>query len=160
VELLDYCRNQFGSKWQRRFSEDLVEVLQGLNYQPNRKVELQLSKDGVSKTYTGNFTLENRQRALQYNASSKQAKRPQKITKAQAIEDLIQFEAIIESRSSYAQLSEFDYETALQELIASISSKNMHIDVNEFVHEIAKIMSQIGDRHSSIRNESFNSRVF
>lgn len=158
VELLDYCRNQFGSKWQRRFSEDLVEVLQGLNYQPNRKVELQLSKDGVSKTYTGNFTLENRQRALQYNASSEQAKRPQKITKAQAIEDLIQFEAIIESRSSYAQLSEFDYETALQELIASISSKNMHIDVNEFVHEIAKIMSQIGDRHSSIRNESFNSR--
>ena len=156
-EILAFCKSEFGGKWQRRFSEDLVEVLEGLHYAPNVRVELQLSQNGVSKRYIGTFTLANRQRALQYNASSEQAKRPQKITKAQAIEDLKEFEEILELRSSYAQLSGLDYKAAIKKLPASIASEN-EIDINELAHEMAKIMSRIGDRHSSIKNESFNSR--
>ncbi|KYG72795.1 S41 family peptidase [Roseivirga echinicomitans] len=157
-EILAFCKSEFGGKWQRRFSEDLVEVLEGLHYAPNVKVELQLSQNGVSKTYIGTFTLANRQRALQYNANSEQANRSQKITKTQAIEDLKEFEEILESRSSYAQLSELDYKAAIKKLSASIANKNGDIDINELAHEMAKIMAQIGDRHSSIKNESFNSR--
>ncbi|WP_323756027.1 S41 family peptidase [Roseivirga sp.] len=157
-EVLAFCKSEFGGKWKRRFSEDLVEVLEGLSYAPNVKVELQLSQNGVSKRYIGTFTLANRQRALQYNASSEQAKRPQKITKAQAIEDLKEFEKILESRSSYAQISGVDYKAAIKELSASIAGRNKDIDINELAHEMAKIMAQIGDRHSSIKNESFNSR--
>lgn len=157
-EIIAFSKSEFGGKWQKRFSEDLVEVLQGLGYKPNVEVELVLSRNGNSKTYTGTFTLANRQQVLRYNASAEQSNLPQKITNKQAIEDLQQFEEILESKSSYAQISGYDYKAAIKELSSSIVSKKETIDINELAHEMAKIMAKIGDRHSSIKNESFDSR--
>lgn len=159
-ELLDYCKKEFGDKWQKRFSEDLVEVLiEGLNYKPNVQVALQLSKDGVTKEFTGFFTLENRQRSLKYNRSKAISKTkhllPKKLTIVEAIEDLRAFENILDNKSSYAQLSSFDYKSAIKELKASIENRKGDIDINEFTNAISKIMSEIGDRHSSIKNEAF-----
>ena len=37
-QLLEYCMQRFGDKWQKRFSEDLIEVLNEMNYKPNKKV--------------------------------------------------------------------------------------------------------------------------
>jgi hypothetical protein len=157
--LLDFCKKQFGNKWKKRFSEDLVDVLEGLNYEPNTKVTLQLFKDGVSKIYSGTFTFKNRQETLQHNKTIKASKivkiSPQKISTTEAIEDLKQFKNILESRSSYAQISTFDYKSDIRRLIASIRGKK-NININEFTNEIGKIMSEIGDRHASIKNEAFN----
>lgn len=161
-ELVDFCKIQFGSKWQKRFSEDLVEVLRGLNYQPDIKVTLQLSKDGVSNTYTGTFTSENRNSTLLFNKSVEEskstAKVPQKISVAETLADLKQFEEILKSISSYSQLSAFDYQLALKKIADSILKKNKEVDINELSNEIGKIMSEIGDRHSSIKNEYFNKK--
>ena len=159
-ELLDFCKKEFGKKWQKRFTEDLVEVLiSGFNFKPNTEVVLQLSKAGVSKKYTGTFTLENRQRSLKYNrsiaASNVKNALPEKIKIAEAIEDLKAFENILDSTSSYAQLSAFNYKSAISNLIVSIESKKSAVDRNEFTNAISKIMSEIGDRHSSIKNEAF-----
>lgn len=158
-KILDFCKNQFGHKWKKRFSEDLVEVLQGLGYQPNVKVTLQLSKEGVLKTYTGTFTSGNRHSSLLYNRAIKEPKSntvlPQKISIAEALEDLKQFEEILKSTSSYTQLSTFDYTIALKKLSGTIISKNKDVDINELTNEIGEIMSEIGDRHSSIKNEAF-----
>lgn len=161
-EILDFCKKQYGHKWQKRFSEDLVEVLHGLGHHPNTQVSLQLSKDGVSKTYTGTFTFANRQRSLDYNKNasvsplSKTLSR--KLSTTQALADLKEFEEIVTSRSSYAALSNFDYTTALHKLADSIASMDTQVDVNEFTNELAKIMSEIGDRHSSIKNEAFHKK--
>ncbi|TKC13238.1 hypothetical protein FA048_06425 [Pedobacter polaris] len=160
-ELLDFCKKEFGSKWQKRFSEDLVDVLQGLGYQPNIKVVLQLSKDGVSKTYTGTFTSENRNSAVLYNKSMAEPNSitlPQKIPIAEALADLIQFEEILKSISSYSQLSTFNYKFAIKKLADSIANEKTQVDMNRLTNEIAQIMSEIGDRHSSIKNESFNKK--
>jgi hypothetical protein len=161
-ELLGFCKKQFGSKWQKRFSEDLVEVLQALGYQPDLKVALQLSKDGVSNTYTGTFTSENRNSSLLYNKSTEgfnpMAKIPQKISISESLADLMQFEDILESISSYSQLSTFDYRSVIKKISDSMANENKDVDINEFTHEIGKIMSEIGDRHSSIKNESFNKK--
>ena len=159
-ELLDFCKKEFGKKWQKRFTEDLVEVLiSGFNFKPNTEVVLQLSKAGVSKKYMGTFTLENRQRSLKYNrsiaASNVKNALPEKIKIAEAIEDLKAFENILDSTSSYAQLSAFNYKSAISNLIVSIESKKSAVDRNEFANAISKIMSEIGDRHSSIKNEAF-----
>jgi hypothetical protein len=161
-ELLDFCKKQFGPKWQKRFSEDLVEVLRGLDYQPNIKVALQLSKDGVMNTYTGTFTIENRNRTLLYNQniekSNSTTRLSQKIPVAEAIADLRRFEDILKSVSSYSQLSTFDYKLALKKLADSIINENIDVDINEFTNQIAMVMSEIGDRHSSVKNESFNKK--
>lgn len=155
-ELLDFCKSEFGDTWKKRFSEDLVEVLQGLNYQPDIQVTLQLSQNGVSKTVIATFTDENRQRVYAYNKQAEQAAHPQKLAVAEALADLKQFETIVESRSSYAQLSSFDYIKPLNKLATDISNKNDEVDVDEFSNKLSQIMSEIGDRHSSIKNEAFN----
>ncbi len=165
-EILTYCKKQYGYKWKKRFSEDLVEVLKGLNYIPNIQVDLLLSKDGKSKTYTGKFTLENRQKCLLYNKSNKVSKsdRPSSkqvktISRAQAIEDLKQFKDILDDKSAYAQLSNYNYTNAIKELGANILNRKGDIHVDEFVNELQKIMSEFGDRHSSIKNESFDKKA-
>lgn len=155
-ELLDFCKERFGSKWQKRFSEDLVEVLRGMGYQPNVKVTLQLSKDSISNTYTGTFTSENRRSSLHYNRSMAAAKFPQKLSIAEAVADLRQFEDVLRSVSSYSQLSTFDYQSMIKKLADTLVHENTQVDVNKLANEMAKIMSEIGDRHASIKNESFN----
>lgn len=160
-ELLNFCKKEFGHKWKKRFSEDLVEVLFGLGYIPSVKVRVQLSKDGISKSYTGTFTRENRQRTLAYNKSAIASSAPRtlsrKLTTITAIEDLKQFEDILASRSSYARLSTFDYKAAIRKLGASIEGKNDDINMDELANKMSKILSEIGDRHASVKNEAFHS---
>lgn len=158
-EILDICKSKFGRKWQDRFSEDLVEVLQHLGYTPNVQVRLELSKDGVVKTYTGTFTETNREKTLQFNhiREEAEAKRviPQEISIAAALEDIRQFEELLKTTSSYAQLSSFDFATALKKVAARHTETSKDIHVNTLTHELSMIMSQLGDRHSSIKNEAF-----
>jgi len=161
-ELLDFCKKQYGSKWQKRFSEDIVEVLQGLGYPYHTKVSLQLSKNGVIKTYIGTFTIENRNRSLLYNRSINESNSintfPQKLSVTKTIADLRQFEDILTSISSYSQLSLFDYKLVIKKISDSIVNQNSDVDINQFKNEIGKIMAEIGDRHSSVKNESFNKK--
>lgn len=158
-EIISFARKQFGHKWKKRFSEDLVEVLQGLGYQPNVDVKLLLSQDGVLKAHTGTFTFKNRQRSLDYNKAIKESqstiKFPQIISKANALADVQQFEDILNKTSSYSQISSFDYTNALCQLSTAITSASNDVDVNKLTNELSKIMSEIGDRHSSIKNEAF-----
>ncbi|WP_299121356.1 S41 family peptidase [uncultured Tenacibaculum sp.] len=163
-KILNFCKKEFGHKWKKRFSEDLVEVLQGLNYTPNQKVQLTLSKKGISKEYTGVFTAENRKKCLLYNRAQKNSKPVKKalkeVSKMQAIDDLKQFSDILNNKSSYAQLSNYDYNTAIKKLAATILSSNKEtINIDKLTHEIGKIMAEIGDRHSSIKNEAFNKKA-
>ncbi|WP_418637720.1 S41 family peptidase [Winogradskyella sp.] len=157
-ELLDFCKQQYGNKWQRRFSEDLVAVLQDMGFNPQQKVTIQLSTNGVLKTVTGTFLYQNRQQVRQYNAAVALAKLPQKISSAQAIEDLKQFKKILDARSAYAAVADFDYQAALKELTANLDRAKKDIDINVLTHKLSYIMSQLGDRHSSIKNAAFNSR--
>lgn len=158
-ELIDFCKKQYGSKWQKRFSEDLVEVLSGLNDQDLSTVELQLSKNGISRSYTGIFTTENRNRAVQYNRVSADSNLlnslHQKISVTEALADLRQFQEIVADVSSYSQFSTFNYKLAVEQEAAKISTANKEIEVNTFTNDIRKIMAEIGDRHASVKNESF-----
>ena len=134
-EILDFCKIEYGDKWRKRFSEDLVDVLKGLGYQPNLKVNLQLSQNGISRIKKGTFTFENRQLSLHYNRTLKKSKFPQRLSKSEALADLNEFKEILETRSSYAQLSKFDYISAIEELKTSILNKKSDIDIDEFTNE-------------------------
>ena len=161
-ELLDFCKKQYKNKWQKRFSEDLIEVLINLNYKPSDNVTLVLSKNGVSKKCIGYLTNENRNSVVLYNKSNKKVpvNINKTITKAQALEDLDQFKQIINDRSSYIQISDFDYMKAIEKIKQTILAKEKNeIDIDELSHDMAKIMAEIGDRHSSVRNMSFNKKA-
>ncbi|SEK47513.1 Peptidase family S41 [Aquimarina amphilecti] len=165
-ELIRFCKKEYNTRWKKRFSEDLVEVLRSLNYIPNKDVYLVLSRNGVAKTYTGTFTFENRQSCLHYNNISKPSKKntiskektKKSIGKTEAIEDIKQFKEILDNRSSYSQLSNFNYYTAIDEIITLILKREDSIQIDELVYEISKVMAEIGDRHASIKNESFDKK--
>jgi C-terminal processing protease CtpA/Prc len=164
-KILTFCKTQFGRKWKRRFSEDLVEVFKAMNYKPTVKIALTLSKNGSPKNYTGVFTEGNRRSIVLYNrekkiiTSKKEVVRV--ITLEQAIEDINEFKKILETKSSYSQLSKYNYNAAIQKLKNSLKEKNSEaVDLNFLTNEMAKIMAEIGDRHSSIKNTHFKRKDY
>ncbi|AUC84282.1 hypothetical protein CW731_02745 [Polaribacter sp. ALD11] len=158
--LLRFCKENFGNKWKKRFSEDLGSVLHSMkDYQVTEKVSLQLSKNGVSKKYTGTFTAENRKKVLLYNKKNKVKKKIVKhISKEEAIADIDEFKQILETKSSYTKLSNYNYDASINNLKQAINTKIDSVNINYLTNELGKIMSEIGDRHSSIKNESFNKK--
>ena len=153
-QLLDFCKKEFGDKWQKRFSEDLVEVLKSMGAEPEEKVKLVLSDGNQRKNVIAIYTLENRQKVLMYNNSVQQSNSIKEITVAQAIEDIEAFQKLLEEESSYIQVSDYDYKNDIDELKTAISVSKGTININFLTHELAKIMAEIGDRHSSVRNEA------
>lgn len=168
-ELIDFCKKEYGKKWKKRFSEDLVEVLQGMNYTPEVKVKLRLSKGQKSKEYIGTFTRENREKVWTYNskdnkkfnnylkARKKKEKKISEISSQKAIEDINAYLKILETKSSYVQVSNYDYKKALSDLNKKIKNKKL-IKVNYLANELGKITAELGDRHSSVKNEKFDKK--
>lgn len=160
-ELVDFCKSNYPKKWKERFSEDLVEVLKGMNYTPNTTVKLQLSKDGISKEYQGTFTSKNRQLSLYFNRKINLEKdivknKKKTVTKEEAIEDLYEFEKILKTRSSYIQISDFQYKKAIKSLRSEIDKEDKDVNIDKLANSMAMIMAEVGDRHSSVRNKSFD----
>ncbi|MDF0717678.1 S41 family peptidase [Muricauda sp. 334s03] len=158
-ELLDFCKKEFGDKWQKRFSEDLVEVLTKMGTPPSQKATLVLEKDSNQIQVTGTYSLENRQKVYLHNQQHGKKKVFKRITSSQAIEDIDQFYDILQTESSYIHLTDHDFKTAIDSLKAMIILKSMDsVDINYLTHELAKIMAEIGDRHSSVKNEWFEKK--
>lgn len=154
-QLIDFCKKRYGVKWKKRFSEDLIEVLIAMGSSPNEKVEITLHDGTQQKNVLGTYTFENRQKVLRYNYSNKKStKTLEKTSPLQAVNDIEEFQQIIEKRSSYIQVTDYDYKKDINTLKASILTLNDEIDINYLTYELAKIMSQLGDRHSSVKNEA------
>lgn len=68
-EILASARRQFEEEWERRFVEDLVEVLEGMGHSPQDHVELVLREaDGTRRTIDrAAMTHENRQSARAFH---------------------------------------------------------------------------------------------
>ncbi len=67
ADILAYARQTYGDRWQKRFSEDLVEVLHGMGHTPAVDVRLTLRRAGETVVKMGRMTEENRRSAWRYN---------------------------------------------------------------------------------------------
>lgn len=156
-ELIEFCKKRYVKKWKKRFSEDLIEVLKTIGSSPQKTVEIILQKETQQKKVIGTYTYENRQRVLRYNYRNKKSpKTLEKISSTHAIKDIEEFQQIIEKRSSYIQIADYNYKKDIHTLKASILASKDEIDINYLTYELAKIMSELGDRHSSVKNEAFD----
>jgi hypothetical protein len=52
AEILKSSRKQFGERWEKRFVEDIVEVLAGMDNPPGENVKLSLRDPGTEETRT------------------------------------------------------------------------------------------------------------
>jgi len=65
--IIEYCKKEYESRWQKRFSEDFVEVLTGMGVDVNTSVQLELGKDGQRMTRTGTMSEDYRDIVRDYN---------------------------------------------------------------------------------------------
>lgn len=65
-DLIAACRKDSERRWQRRFSDDLVEMLKKMGKTPKTSVALVLAKDGKNVEKTGTLTEENRRKVSRF----------------------------------------------------------------------------------------------
>lgn len=150
-EIIAFCENTYDKKAYKRFNEDLIEVFTMMGKPLSNQVDLKVGLLGEDETKIlkdVEMTLENRQKiAIAYRA--KNAVPVNKtITKAQAIEDILQLKEIVEKHSSYLELTGFDYGVELDKIIAELPEE---VNIANFALELEKFIGYIGDRHSRIK---------
>lgn len=102
------------------------------------------------------YTMSSTVKAQQSEKNNQDKKNEPLISVVKAMADINEFQDILETKSSYLQLSDFNYIKALDKLKGKIHKEGNPISISFLTHELAKIMGEIGDRHSSIRNRSFD----
>lgn len=71
--IVDFCRNKYGDRWQKRFSEDFVDVLTAMGKAP--KANVKLLKDGKFFDKTLVMTTDNRKKVYDYNKQNPPAEK-------------------------------------------------------------------------------------
>ena len=66
-QILSHAKEKHGNRWQKRFSEDLVEILGEMGHQPKTEVTLVLSQGGTTMTKNGIMSEDNRRSVWNYN---------------------------------------------------------------------------------------------
>ena len=88
ADIITFCKKRYGGKWKKRFSEDLVEVMQAMNKPLPPKVRIIWKDDAEPMTLE--MTKFNRNKARAYNVEHPlpQLNFEAYITKEEAIKDL------------------------------------------------------------------------
>lgn len=151
-QILNYCKEKYGRIWKKRFSEDLIEVLKGMDYIPNIEVELALRKENETSLFKAKLTKENRRSVWSYNVNKeKSVEVKENISQQQAINDLAFLQQNITDHYSYAELKGIDYPSEFQKLIQSLGEE---VNVNSLTIEVHKTLSLFGDGHTRVRGIS------
>ena len=66
-EILDFCKKEYDRRWQKRFSEDLVEVLTTMGHLVEKEVNLVLVQNGTEYSKIGTMSEDNRDLVRDYN---------------------------------------------------------------------------------------------
>jgi hypothetical protein len=73
AKIASFCKNEYGEKWQKRFSEDIVEVMQKMGKSLPMAVDMMLIKDGKTIKRTAEMTKKNRINTWNYNHDNPEA---------------------------------------------------------------------------------------
>lgn len=139
-----------GSIWKKRIREDLVDGLQYMGHKAHDPGTFSLmDSDGNTKVLDIDYTREKRQKAKKQTDDELVRSYIHVVARDQLIEDLASFQSHVASASSYQGLNGYDALTAIEELKSSI--KEDSFKTKSLRIELAKILGQIGDRHSYVR---------
>ena len=142
--ILAYCRRTYGDKWEKRFAEDLVEVLEGMGQKPGATVSLELidpASGKLRKVPRAAMTHDNRR-------SVRHARRdqPRRALDAKgARSDLAFLRTYLERSHSYRFVR--------PEGLAALEWKTMPASPTreEFALHVARSIARFGDGHTRVR---------
>jgi len=176
ARILAGCKQLDADKWDKRFCEDLIAVLNLLGAQPGASVRLVLKDFESGKTVTRKVPMTRDKRQAIRSAKPRaqrgvvklaraHATRPDKrfakltlrhheraggsqLTRAQAESDLDQLEKKITDEFSYRDRLGFDYKAAFDTIRLGLGTS---IDARDFHIQLRKAVALFGDGHSRVR---------
>lgn len=156
-EIVSTSKRKYGSKWDKRFSEDLYELLSRMGKPPGPTVELVLIDldSGARTTVDAAMTEENRRAAWEYNQRGRvrperprTASPPKEISAAAAKEDLAFLVETLRARHSYFRLKGVDAEAEADAIAARLDDP---VDARAFALELTRFLARFGDGHTRLR---------
>ena len=154
TEILAFCKKTWRGRWQKRFSEDLVEVLSRMGHPPGKTVDLGVRElsGGGKKTLRGVAMTEARRKEL-WAANQREEGRsqglgpPRSLTRAQVEKDVERLAWRVEHAYSYRDLLGVDWRGELAALRLKLvgARADPHAPV-----EVMKFLARFGDGHTRV----------
>jgi hypothetical protein len=151
-KLIEFTKRTYESRWQKRFSEDLVQVLWKMKHRPGDTVKLELvdlkSKMAV-KIAGAKMTSNNRALVWQSRQDSEPNSRTlsTKLDKAGQLKCITEFEAALKTRWSYYKANDANFVNELKKLRKHAEEG---MDASEFALSLRRILALGIDGHASV----------
>ncbi|MEO0471154.1 MAG: S41 family peptidase [Bacteroidota bacterium] len=149
--LVDECKEMYGGKYRKRFAEDLVEFLQGIDIRMPETVNVLLKNEaGDSLSKRLRFTEEKRNQARDYrqaNAQEDKADMGKKLTKEEMEADVLALEKILQDKYSYLNLVGIDLEKEINVVRDQLVEG---MPTEDFGFLLRALINKFGDGHSDV----------
>jgi Peptidase family S41 len=166
-ELIAYARRTFGDIWQKRFEEDMVEILSGLGRRFTGTVTLGLRDPSTQRTLTRPSPMNAANRSELMRARSARAglvqpapqivpasSRTSSLSGQAIAEDLAALQREMETRWAYLKTNGVDYRAAIA-AVRERGAAGMTLDA--YGIEVQKIISLFIDGHANVSGFSYPS---
>ncbi|MHC4956560.1 MAG: S41 family peptidase, partial [Planctomycetota bacterium] len=145
-KIISFCKKRYGRDWERRFAEDLVEVLEGMGRKAGPTAKLKLKAKGTGKERTvaaAPMTRANREAV--WKARRERPAKPERLDPAAAAADMKFLRTFLDEHHSYrlrnpASLDRFVW-----------PAERGAIDANGFALAVSRLVTPFGDGHTRVR---------
>ena len=170
ADVLASCKQWEGSRFKKRFGEDLPTVMQMMGHALTDPVELKLVRvdDGVEVTltdvpstrsnrtaiWTANRKARNGNRNTIYPQSSRiregQPRISGQISREDALADLAELQERLDDQFAYRNLRDIDLQAELERIQQSLGNE---VTIKELTWQLHELMMTFGDGHASVRSD-------
>ena len=153
ADIVIYCKRRYREQWQRRFNEDLVEVLSRIGKAPGDTVNLTLEtvEHGQKVTLKDVAMTAANRRAIRQARRDKVAEDeplPARISKAQGLEDIDTLIKWLEDEYAYlTRKPDYDYRAGIKQIKDKLEDR---VSVKRLAVDLSRVLAGFGDGHTRI----------
>ncbi len=157
-KILAFIDGRWRGQRTKRFAEDLVEVMVGLSWKGDLKVDLDLRSlkdasasrlEGVEMTGAKRRALRNANRSSSARDVPRRPSAPRRISLADARADIAAFGAGLRDQFAYLGLGEVDLERELKQILDGLTGSR--VDALSLNRDLHQLLMRFGDGHAAVR---------
>jgi hypothetical protein len=150
-EIVAFAQKTYRARWQKRFEEDLVEVMSKMGHRPGSRVTLVLRDPAGGRTQElRDVAMTKENRTAIWTAASGRGTLPSgpPLPREAALADLAQLQRLLEERYSYVGRTTFDHRAAIAQAGARLGER---VERTELARAIEQILAGFGDGHLGVQ---------
>lgn len=153
-ELLVAADKRWPGQRQKRFAEDLMEIMALLDHSAGHEVSLTLDPlDGGSELHLNAVPNTLGKRQSLRDANRNLSGRNKKLTKAQALADIDEFQNRLTDQFAYLSWKGVDLQAEITPLKISLSDS---VEASDLANKLHQILMKFGDGHASVSGSGYS----